>query len=130
MKDWNMRYLLGFLIFSQIAFAAETSSQGSGAVGDVQKVENEQSGHGSSQKPVLNSYIMCRNDKAVRTLRIDVKDGACQAFYTKLGQEQLVAKSGTPDKCIEVVNQIRQTLEKSIWKCKDVEPERVSFTLE
>jgi len=76
------------------------------------------------------SYVMCRNDKAVRTIRVDLTGAICRTFYTKEGKEEVVARSGTSAKCTEVAEQIRSNLEKSVWKCKEVAPDRVSFTLE
>lgn len=78
-----------------------------------------------------SSYVICRNQKMVRTIRVDLSNGgACKTIYTKEGKDEIVGKSGTPDLCYEVVNKVRANLEKSVWKCKDVKPDRVSFTQE
>jgi len=77
-----------------------------------------------------STYVICRNDKLVRTIRVDLKKGVCKAIYTKNGQDDIVGRSGAPDICYSVVNKIRTNLEKTVWKCKDVNPDRVSFTLE
>lgn len=78
-----------------------------------------------------SSYVICRNGRDVRTIRVELQDGQCKALYTKEGKEEAVRTSTTPGSCYNSVNRIRWNLEKSVvWKCKHVSPERVSFSLE
>ena len=102
------------LLFSGVSFSQENSATS----------ETSPSAAGKS------GYVICRNDKVVRTIRVDTSGEKCKAIYSKDGKEDIVAKSGTAEKCFEVANQIRTNLEKSVWKCKDVEADRVSFTHE
>ncbi|MFN7727844.1 MAG: hypothetical protein ACK5P7_01675 [Bdellovibrio sp.] len=92
--------------------------------------ENAATSEASPSAAVKSGYVICRNVKVVRTIRVDTSGEKCKAIYSKEGKEEIVAKSGTDEKCFEVAHQIRTNLEKSVWKCKDVEADRVSFTLE
>lgn len=95
------------------------------------KIEESPAASGDAATKENSSYVICRNQKLVRTIRVDLKGLACKAIYTKEGKDDIVGKSGTPDLCYDVVHKIRANLEKhGSWKCKEVEPERVSFTTE
>lgn len=111
-----MKTILFILLFSVTGFAEESPAPSSAPTSAVESNRNH--------------YVICRNDKVVRTIRVEIKNGICRAIYSKEGQEDVVAKSGANEKCYEVVGQIRGNLEKSVWKCKDVEPDRISFTVE
>lgn len=108
--------ILSILMISAVGHAQE--SAGSAPVAETAPVSGK------------SKYVICRNDKVVRTIRVDTSSSKCKAIYSKDGKEDIVAKSGTLEKCFEVADQIRTNLEKSVWKCKDVQEDRVSFTLE
>lgn len=64
---------------------------------------------------------MCRKDKTVRTLRVEKKtNGRCYAFYTKAGVDQGIGNAMKQDICLDLVNQVKATLEKAEWQCKVV----------
>jgi hypothetical protein len=77
-----------------------------------------------------SSYVICRNERRVRTIRVEVKGESCKALYSKDGADDVVGRSKEVTTCYGVVNKIRGNLEKGPWKCKDVSPDRVSFTQE
>jgi hypothetical protein len=72
------------------------------------------------------TYFLCKNGAAVRTMRVEQKDQGCKAFYTKSGVDKVVGKSGTSDVCLQVVNRIKSNLETGSWKCRDISQTRVS----
>lgn len=74
----------------------------------------------------LASIIICKNEKAVRTLRADKTEVGCSAIYTKQGIDQIVGSSTKENACSSILENIRKTLETSIWKCKDVKQASVS----
>lgn len=76
------------------------------------------------------TQVMCRNKSEVRTVRIKIKGLACEAYYTKSGQDQLVAKSGTAEKCYSILDKIKGNLESAAWSCKDISESRVSTSME
>lgn len=67
-------------------------------------------------------YIICKSKGNVRTIRNDVDtQGVCHTSYSKdgRGKEQGMAKSR--ESCDKVLNNIRDNLIKSNWKCRDVD---------
>lgn len=79
----------------------------------------------------VDSYVLCRNEGLVRTIRMDVTKGeGCKAIYTKSGKDAQVGQGRNPDSCKQILNQIRQTLEKNSWTCKDVSKANISGATE
>jgi hypothetical protein len=69
-----------------------------------------------------NPYILCKNQKTVRTIRVD-KDSAdnkCVAVYTKSGVDREVGRAQNTQSCSEIVKNIKINLEKASWKCKEI----------
>ena len=67
--------------------------------------------------------VLCRNGKAVRTIRIekDPQDGEkCVTTYTKGGKDEVVGGGRKSLGCVSVLDRVRGTLEKNFWKCHDV----------
>ena len=114
--------LLSLIIisFSISAFAEEPKAA------DQKPAANETSKSSDEQ----NSYVLCRHQKMVRTIRVDTKGSICKAIYTKEGKDDIVGKAASPDVCLEVIGKIRSNLEKNSWKCEDMKADRVSFTME
>lgn len=76
---------------------------------------------------VFATTIVCKNEKAVRTLRTDKNpDGGCRAVYTKFGVDQVVGASLKPNGCDTILEGIRKTLESNVWKCKEVKAATLS----
>ena len=68
-------------------------------------------------------FVLCRNGKAVRTIRIekDPNDGEkCVTTYTKGGKDEIVGGGRKSLGCVGVLDRVRGTLEKNFWKCHDV----------
>lgn len=75
----------------------------------------------------MASTIICKNDKSVRSLRIDkTDDGGCRAVYTKLGVDQIVGSNMRENRCDSLLEGIRKTLEASVWKCREVKDSTLS----
>ncbi len=73
------------------------------------------------------TYILCRNKKSVRTVRVQESDeGPCSTLYTKFGAEQTVASSRSTAACMMVLKNIRTNLEKAAWTCKDISRSKIS----
>jgi len=114
---------LALLLTASVSFAedlsspAATPSAGSPAVPSV------------SEKNI--SYLICKNQTAVRTLRVQTDEqGMCTTTYTKAGVDQVVSNSKKSEICHRVLSNIQENLEKAAWKCKDISGARVSFTAE
>lgn len=81
---------------------------------------------GVASAEAMTSYLLCRFDKSVRSVRVEEGSGSCTATYTKAGVDEVVAKSSNPDVCNRVAKSIRSNLERGNWKCKDVSQSRIS----
>lgn len=67
------------------------------------------------------SYWMCKNQKDVRTMRIEVdKVGICRAFYSKAGVEKSIGSGKNFESCVTFVQSVKTNLEKSGWACRDI----------
>lgn len=77
----------------------------------------------------FGGYVICRNDRVVRTIRIEKDEGsrAWVAYYTKLGVDKEVARANTLSSCHRVLENIKDNLTKANWKCKELE--KVSATV-
>jgi len=75
-----------------------------------------------------STYVLCRNQKMVRTIRIESNvDGVtCMTKYTKAGVDQVVAASRSQNSCKTVLENIKTNLEKAAWNCKDISSSRIS----
>jgi hypothetical protein len=106
MKSARILLLLGFI-------AVSTSASAQAAVSS-----NLSDQKTSSAKA---SYTLCRNQKTVRTLRVDRDEKkSCVAIYTKSGVDKEVARGLNVMSCQKVVENIKINLDKAGWKCKDV----------
>ena len=73
-------------------------------------------------------FTLCRNEKEVRTLRVDLDDatGKCQANYNKYGKDQSVGSSSNIASCDSFVSHVRGNLEHGGWTCKEIKEATVS----
>lgn len=69
------------------------------------------------------SYVICKLKGNVRTIRNEMDDqGVCKTYYSKFGAEKMQGAAKNPESCVKVLNNIRDNLLKSNWKCRDVDP--------
>jgi hypothetical protein len=71
-------------------------------------------------------YVICKNQKTVRTLRIDKVAGKCQTVYTKNGQDQVIGSGMNPSSCKKFLEDVSENLTKSGWKCREPKDSQVS----
>ncbi len=132
-----MRFLLAIImvlagsnIFAQQTESAETFTHNTNFKKSNFLIANagEMSGNEASPVPASDiTYLICKNKKMVRTLRVSKKtNGGCAATYTKEGIDQVVGNSWAVERCSKIINGIKDTLEKADWKCKDISEARVS----
>ena len=65
-------------------------------------------------------YILCKNKKVVRTIRIEKAGDECKTIYTKAGQDKDVGGGKFAGSCDKIVENIKGNLEKAGWTCKPV----------
>ena len=78
------------------------------------------------EKP--RAYLMCRNFKSVRTLRVKVsKTGdSCKTLYSKAGVDRLVGSGTQVKSCLRFMNNVKANLEKAKWKCRDISSSQIT----
>ncbi len=78
-----------------------------------------------------SSYFLCRNQKTVRTIRIenDQDDKQCVTVYTKAGVDKEVARAQNPNNCQKILENIKTNLEAASWKCKEISDVRVTSSV-
>lgn len=73
------------------------------------------------------SFILCKSNKNVRTLRVEVgSDQKCRAVYTKQGVDEVIGASTGTAACAEIIANVRKNLEEGKWNCRDVKESRTS----
>jgi len=84
-----------------------------------------------AQAEDVDSSVICRLRKEVRTLRIEkVEGGKCKAIYTKTGVDQNIGIASSGSSCTEILRKVRVNLEAAAWKCREVKESRVSNLIE
>lgn len=72
------------------------------------------------------SYWICKNQKQVRTIRVEIRDGTCHTYYSKMGEEKSVGSGRNVESCENFLNNIKTNLEKSSWACRDISTTRIT----
>jgi hypothetical protein len=72
------------------------------------------------------TYVLCKNQKTVRTLRIEKTSGKCQTIYTKNGLDQVIASGYNPTSCQKFLDDVQGNLIKAGWKCREPKESAVS----
>lgn len=68
-----------------------------------------------------HALVICRKEKAVRTLRVEVSaPEKCRTLYAKSGVEQSIGQNTKTASCIEYSDGVRATLEGAGWVCKQI----------
>jgi hypothetical protein len=79
---------------------------------------------------VNHYFYICKNQKVVRTLRMDKKSANCQAIYTKDGVDKVIGSAQKTFSCVEVLDGVKKTLTDAGWKCKEVKGEQISTKID
>lgn len=80
---------------------------------------------------VQPSYLLCRNKKTIRTLRMDPadKEEPCTTTYTKSGVDKVVGSGRHTSTCVKIMGNIRENLEQAGWTCKDISASSISSSM-
>jgi hypothetical protein len=69
----------------------------------------------------VKQYVICRNQKIVRTIRVECKGGVdCDTIYTKEGSDRVEGSNNNIMGGQKILGNIQANLEKAAWKCNDV----------
>lgn len=74
-----------------------------------------------------DELILCKNQKLVRTLRVDIDSKKCTAIYNKNGQDKVIGSGMYVESCVQFVNNVRDNLEDASWNCRSVRESRTSM---
>lgn len=68
------------------------------------------------------TYVMCRNKKLVRTVRVKPASGdvQCETTYTKAGIDKVVGYGRNDVSCFNILKNIKSNLEQAGWICRDI----------
>lgn len=75
---------------------------------------------------VGEALVLCKNNKSVRTLRVEQDEQKCRAIYTKQGVDEVIGTSQSVNACTEFVTNVRKNLEDAKWSCREVKEARTS----
>ena len=67
-----------------------------------------------------SKFLLCRNHKIVRTLRVVGSDSGCQTMYTKEGVDRIIGTRLAKHSCVKFMDNVQNNLEQAGWRCKDV----------
>jgi hypothetical protein len=69
----------------------------------------------------VKQYVICRNQKIVRTIRVECSKGVeCDTIYTKEGADRVEGSNNNIMGGQKILSNIQANLEKAAWKCNDV----------
>lgn len=72
------------------------------------------------------AHVICKNQKVVRTLRVQKGNGKCETLYTKNGQDQVIASGINANSCKKYLTDVQGNLIKAGWKCRETKEAVVS----
>jgi len=73
-----------------------------------------------------NALVLCKNQKIVRTIRVEVKDDkSCETKYTKAGVDRTIGTGNYETSCDRFLNNVKGNLQTAGWKCKDVSSAKI-----
>jgi hypothetical protein len=79
----------------------------------------------AESKPV--AYVLCKLKGNVRTVRIDLDaNGVCTTTYNKGGADKVIGSGRNQPSCQHFLDNVKVNLEKSNWKCRNVETSNLS----
>jgi hypothetical protein len=76
------------------------------------------------------NFVLCKNQKAVRTIRIMPGGRGCKTTYSKAGVDEVVAENRFLAGCKESLKTIQEHLEASRWACRSVDKAEVTYSSE
>src|SRR4051812_5045921 len=81
---------------------------------------------GAAISDVPVAQVICKNQKTVRTLRVQSSKGKCETLYTKSGQDHIIASGINATSCKKFMMEVQGNLTKAGWKCRETKEAVVS----
>jgi hypothetical protein len=73
-----------------------------------------------AEEPEVKQYVICKNQKIVRTIRVECTKGECDTIYTKDGTDRVEGHNNNVFGGQKILSNIKGNLEKAAWKCNDI----------
>lgn len=86
----------------------------------------------TSNAAISAELILCKNDKTVRTIRVEVdhSNNICKTIYTKSGIDSVVGSGQYSQSCDRYADNVRKNLEAANWECREVQEAKSSGVTE
>lgn len=84
----------------------------------------------ASTNQKLSAFVICKNKKNVRTLRIfpdGTKADNCTVTYSKGAVEEIVGSNRSTTTCNSILKNIQFNLEAAKWSCRSVQTAEVTL---
>ena len=86
---------------------------------------------GYSEEQSAREFVLCKNQEEVRTLSILVNsDKSCEAHYSKLGKDEVIAQAKSPDICHDRLKQLQGILKSAKYNCRSIAKAQISSSAE
>lgn len=72
------------------------------------------------------AFVLCRNRKVVRTIRVEKKDDQFLTVYTKAGVDRGVGENKWYESAYKILSNIQKNLEGAGWNCSEVDNFKVT----
>lgn len=84
----------------------------------------------ASVQEKASQFVMCKNQKAVRTIRITPDESGCKTTYSKGGVDEVIEDNSKVAKCRERLKALQDSLQASRWTCKSAQKAEITFSNE
>ena len=86
---------------------------------------------GHSREQSAREFVLCKNQEEVRILSILMNgDKSCEAHYSKLGKDEVIAQAKSPDICHDRLKQLQGILKSAKYNCRSIAKAQVSSSAE
>lgn len=72
------------------------------------------------------SFVLCKNNQIVRTIRVNSGEEGCKTVYTKSGVDRIVGSGQNASSCMQFLNNIKGNLEEAAWSCREVSKVKIT----
>ncbi|MBT4761449.1 MAG: hypothetical protein HOO06_07100 [Bdellovibrionaceae bacterium] len=75
-----------------------------------------------------SQYVICKNKKFVRTIRVEKQDdkGQCITKYTKAGIDRVIGSGIRMNSCQNFLKNVKGNLERANWSCREISKVQMS----
>lgn len=82
----------------------------------------------ASVQQKASQFVMCKNQRAVRTIRITPDETGCKTTYSKGGVDEVVEDNSKISKCRDRLKALQESLQASRWNCKSAQKAEITIS--